>query len=301
MKSSLVARLQVILSMVIFGTIGLFRRFLPLPSGAIACARGLIGAAFLLVIRLFIRKPIDRATIKKALPWLIASGAAIGFNWILLFEAYNYTSVATATLCYYMAPIIVIVAAPFLLRERLSLKKGLCAAVAVLGIVGVSGVLDGGLPSGDEALGIVFGLGAAVLYASVMLMGRKLSDLAALDKTILQLGTAGVVLIPYCFITGWGNVAALPWELWLLLFGVGIVHTGVAYLCYFGGMGKLPAQTTAILSYIDPVLAVLLSALVLHEHIGVFGIVGAVLVLGAALVSELPEKRAKENTYESDL
>lgn len=290
MKSSLFARLQIILSMAIFGTIGLFRRFLPLPSGVIACARGLIGAAFLLIIRLCKRQPLDRPAIKKVLPWLIASGAAIGFNWILLFEAYNYTTVATATLCYYMAPILVIVASPFLLHERLTVRKAVCAAVAVVGIVGVSGVPSGGLPSGGEVLGIVFGLGAAVLYASVMLMGRKLAGLSALDKTILQLGIAGGVLIPYCCITGWGDTA-LSWQLWLLLIGVGIVHTGIAYLCYFGGMGKLPAQTTAILSYIDPVLAVVLSALVLHEEMDVFGIVGAVLVLGAALVSELPEKK----------
>jgi len=98
------AYLKNILSMFIFGTIGIFRRYLPLPSSLVAMVRGAIGMAFLLAVMALIRRKLDVAAIRKNFLRLCLSGACLGINWILLFEAYNYTSVATATLCYYLAP-----------------------------------------------------------------------------------------------------------------------------------------------------------------------------------------------------
>ena len=277
-------------AMGIFGTIGLFRRLIPLSSAVIACSRGLMGLVFLLAVMLLTRKKPDLSAISKNLVLLLVSGAAIGFNWILLFESYRYTSVATATVCYYLAPMMLLLACP-LLKEKLTLKKLLCVGVALIGLVFVSGILEK-MPSTDELLGIAFGLGAAVLYASVMFINKKLSPIPAYDKTALQLGSAAFVIIPYIFLTeGLPSFDLTPVQ-WVLLVVVGVVHTGIAYTLYFGAMKNLRAQTIAIFSYLDPVLAVLLSWLVLKEPLSFSNILGAVLILGSALYSELPDRKA---------
>ena len=286
------ATFKLTLSMVIFGTIGIFRRYIPLPSSLVAMTRGLTGMLFLLLVMVLRKRGMNRTAVRRKLGLLCLSGAAIGVNWILLFEAYNYTSVATATLCYYLAPMFVILASPLVVGERLTAKKLICVLTALLGMVFVSGVLESGGGSSDLR-GVLLGLGAAVLYASVVLMNKQLGDVPAYDRTIVQLGSSAAVLLPYVLLTeDMGALTFTPGTIGLLLV-VGIVHTGIAYALYFGSLMQLKAQTAAILSYIDPVVAVLLSALVLREHMSLLSGLGAVLVLGAAVVSELPSRRKK--------
>ena len=280
------SRNALILSMCIFGTIGILRRFIPLSSSLVALVRGVVGAEFLLLV-IFIRKQKpDRTAIKDNFLILLLSGTAIGFNWILLFEAYNYTSVATATLCYYFAPILVILAAPVVLKERLTVKKAVCAAVALAGMVLVSGILETDGNSTGQMKGVVCGIGAAVLYASVILMNKKMKPISAYDKTILQLAVASAALVPYVLLTeDWSQVQITGLSAILLLVA-GVVHTGLTYWMYFGSMVKLKAQTVALLSYIDPILAIVLSMVVLREPMTPAAAVGAVLILGAAYISE---------------
>ena len=286
------SRLGLILSMSIFGTIGIFRRYLPLPSGVIAFARGVIGTLFLLLLVAVTKKGISRSSIRKNLWKLLLSGGLIGLNWVLLFEAYRYTSVATATLCYYMAPIFVIAASPFVLRERLSGKQGACVVVALLGMVAVSGVLEGG---DVDARGILFGLGAAVLYASVVVINKTFGEIAAYDKTIVQLAAASVVILPYMLLAEEIVWSAFTPLVCLVLLLVGVLHTGVAYALYFGAMSGLSARSVALLSYLDPVVAIVLSAFLLGEWPSVITWIGACLVLGSSVVSELPQKRRPES------
>ena len=286
------ATFKLTLSMVIFGTIGIFRRYIPLPSSLVAMTRGLTGMLFLLLVMVLRKCGMNRTAVRRKLGLLCLSGADIGVNWILLFEAYNYTSVATATLCYYLAPMFVILASPLVVGERLTAKKLICVLTALLGMVFVSGVLESGGGSSDLK-GVLLGLGAAVLYASVVLMNKQLGDVPAYDRTIVQLGSSAAVLLPYVLLTEeLGALTFTPGTIGLLLV-VGIVHTGIAYALYFGSLMQLKAQTAAILSYIDPVVAVLLSALVLREHMSLLSGLGAVLVLGAAVFSELPSRRKK--------
>ena len=285
------ARLAFAGSMLVFGTIGLLRRFIDLPSAVIACFRGLLGCVLLLLLqRLRGRKP-DLAALRRYLPALLISGGMIGFNWMLLFEAYRYTTVAAATLCYYMTPVLLIAASPVLFGERLTGGKLLCVVLAVFGMVLVSGVLDGGALPAGTGTGIALGLGAAVLYASVMIITKKLSALNAYDTTIVQLGAAGAVMIPYLLVTGELASVQISLRSVLLLLVVSIVHTGLPYAMYFGAIGRLPAQTVALMSYLDPITALLLSALVLHEHLSVFGMAGAALILGATVLSDLLDRR----------
>ena len=281
-------KMMMIGAMTIFGTIGIFRKYIPLPSSLLALARGIIGTAFLLFLVLAVKRDkLSVEAIKRNFVFLVVSGAFIGFNWILLFEAYQYTTVATATLCYYMAPVIVVLVSPFLFKERLTPLKAICVAVALAGMVFVSGIPQSGFGGMSELKGILLGLGAATLYAIVVILNQYIKDIPAYDKTIMQLGTAAVAILPYTLLTeNFADISFTPVAVLMLLF-VGIVHTGIAYTLYFGSMSGLKAQTIALFSYIDPVVAIILSAVILQENIGLWGVIGAVMVLGSTMVSEL--------------
>lgn len=274
-------------AMLIFGTIGIFRRALPVPSAMLACYRGFAGALFLLLAALIGKRRLHGSIPLKSAVLLIAAGAAMGLNWILLFEAYRYTTVATATLCYYMEPTFVILLSPLLFREKLTPVRGLCALISVIGMVLVSGVVEGGLPSAGEARGILLGLGAAVLYAFVVLTNKCLPGLDSFPRTMLELASAALALLPYVLLKEDFSAVSLTGKQIALLLIVGLVHTGLAYLLYFSCMDGLRAQTVALFSYIDPVSALLLSALLLGERLTVPGLIGAVLILGAAVLGEL--------------
>lgn len=284
------AKLRMTAAMFIFGTIGLFVRWIPLPSSVIALARGSIGMAFLLVVMAVKKESFSRISIRKNLLWLLISGALLGFNWILLFESYNYTSVAVSTLCYYMAPILIILISPLALQEKLTLRKLLCVLAALGGMVCISGVLSEGIPSAGELKGILLGLAAAVLYAAIVLCNKHIHDISAYEKTVFQLGVSAVTMLPYCLLTISPETLSFDTGSLLMLLFVGIVHTGVTYYLYFGSMEFIPAQSVAVISYVDPVVAVLASVLILREPMHLTEGIGAVLILGAAAVSELEKE-----------
>lgn len=275
--------------MLIFGTIGIFVKYIPLNSSTIAMLRGFMGAAFLLLVMLVSGKKPSMSAIKKnALPLLI-SGAAIGANWIFLFEAYNYTSVAVATLCYYMEPVLLIVLTPFVLKQKLSAKKILCVPVALIGMVLVSGVLS--RKQEVSLTGVALGLCAAVFYTSVVLTNRFLKDISSYDSTLVQLFVAALVITPYNLIVGMQPTGNVDVKAVVMIVVVGFLHTGLTYYLYFSSMKDLPSETIAIYSYIDPAFAILLSVLFLHEPMTVSGVVGAALILGACLASEIEFKK----------
>ena len=277
--------IALISSMLIFGTLGIFRRYIPLSSAMLAVFRGLLGSAFLLVF-VFAKGGRLQRLERKILLMLVLTGAVMGFNWMLLFEAYNYTTVAAATMCYYMQPTIVILLSPLVFHEKLGLKKLLCALAAIIGMVFVSGVLGNSGAQAQDIRGILFGLGAAAFYSAVVILNKKIEIDDVYEKSVIQLAAAAIVLLPYVLLTEDVYAIMLNSTAIVMVLIVGIVHTGLAYALYFGSMKKLKAQTIAVMSYIDPVFALLLSAAVLHEKLPVLGIVGAVLILGSALVSE---------------
>lgn len=278
-------KLKLCISMLIFGTIGIFVKYIPLPSGVIAMTRGYMGAAFLLLVMLVTGSKPDFSSIKKNILPLTLSGVAIGVNWILLFEAYNYTSIAVATLCYYMQPVMLIIITPFLLKEKLSKAKVICVPVALFGMVMVSGIFTA---KADVSIkGIAFGLGAAVFYTSVIIINRFLKNISAYDSTLVQLFAAAVVITPYNLLTQEISFFNIGISAWVCLLMVGFLHTGFTYYLYFSSVKKLPGETVAIYSYIDPAFAVFLSVFLLREGMDKLGMIGAILILGATLASEI--------------
>lgn len=279
---------QYLLAMTIFGTIGLFVKFIELPSTVIALSRGALGTLFLLLVLKLLKRRINTASVKSNFKHLVIAGVALGLNWIFLFEAYRLTSVATATLAYYMAPIILILLSPILLHERIPLGKWICVICALFGMSLISGVWEG---SENVALdGITMGLIAACFYASVVINNKFLKGLDPYDSSIVQLAVAAIVLLPYVLFTVDFSVLKPDTTTIGLTLAVGILHTGVAYWLYFSALPKLEAARIAIFSYIDPAIAILLSVFVLMEPMTTTGVIGAVLILGAALASEFVER-----------
>lgn len=285
------AKCKQIGAMLIFGSIGLFVRALPFQSAQIALARGLIGSLFLLLCVFLLRQRLCWERIRPNLLLLILSGAAMGFNWILLFQAYRFTSIANATLCYYFAPVLVMFLSPLLFKESLTKGKVLCILAAMAGMVCVVGA--GGFSlQGTNLLGICLGLSAAVLYAAVVLLNQYLKDLSGMERSLLQLAVSACALLPYVLATDGFSLQLLQGAGLPLLLFVGVVHTGAAYYLYFSSMQDLSSQTVAVFSYIDPISAILLSAVFLKEPLTPLQIFGGILILGATLVPEIGQIKA---------
>lgn len=293
-KDNFSSKMSLASAMVVFGTIGLFVRNIDMPSSIIAFIRGAVGALFLMLFCLVTKKKFSFSAVREKLLLLCLSGGAIGINWILLFEAYCYTTVATATLCYYMAPIFVIVMSSFIYKEKLTAKKICCTLAALVGMILVSGVTESGLGNIGDMRGVILGVLAAVFYSSVVLMNKSLGSVPAYDKTIVQLMGAAVVILPYCLATV--NIGELSFDKnsITMLSIVSIVHTGIAYTAYFGSMKNLQSQTIAIMSYIDPIVAVILSAVFLKEQMTILGVVGAIMILSATFLSEVNIRKKAE-------
>jgi len=274
-----------ILAVCLYGTIGMLLRYISLPSEAVALCRGAVGTVTILLVMLCRGQKINWGAVRARLPLLLLSGAFLGLNWMFLFAAYQATTVAVASLCNYMAPIILIVISPFVFQERLTRRKLCCVLAALAGILLVSGVFENG--GGVNPRGVGLGLAGALCFAAVVLCNKKLPGIDPLEKTAVQLAVSAAVLLPYVLFRSHGGMPGLDARSVVLLLVLGVVHTGFAYILYFGSMAKIPVQSVAILGYLKPVVAVLTSALVLREPITAMGAAGAVLILGAAVCSEI--------------
>lgn len=285
MKKTKNPRLMLITSMIIFGTLGPFVRNISVSSGELALYRAILAAILIAGFLLLTKQKIPFSKIKKEVPLLLASGIAMGINWILLFESYKYTSVSIATLSYYFAPVIVTIICPILFHEKLTVKQMICFIMSTIGLIMITGIGD--VHDGNHFMGILFGLGAAVFYASVILLNKFIKNVEGIHRTFLQFLAAIIVLIPYVGMTSGVTIETLNTTGWICLFIVGLVHTGITYCLYFSSLKKLSGQKAAILSYIDPLVAVFISAFFLGEAMTLWQVIGGILILGFTLWNEI--------------
>ena len=288
MKKVMSPRMMLITSMVAFGTLAPFVRNINVSSGELALYRAILAASLIAVFLLITKQRIPFEKIGKEIPLLLASGVAMGINWILLFEAYKYTTVSAATLSYYFAPVIVTAVCPILFKEKLTKKQILCFVMSTAGLVMITGIGDMGGSKG--MIGILFGLGAACFYATVILLNKFIENVEGIHRTFLQFLAAILVLIPYVMLTSGVTLGNLDGFGWINLLIVGLIHTGVTYCLYFSSLKELPGQKAAILSYIDPLVAVLISVTILNESMTMAQVFGGVLILGFTLWNELSPK-----------
>lgn len=280
------AKYKIIISMAVFGTLPLFVKNISLPPGEIALFRALIASAVIILYKLLTAEKLQFSRIKKELPILFLSGAAMAFNWIFLFKAYHYTSVSIATLSYYFAPVIVMIASPILFKEKLSRKQIICFIMATIGLVMIIGVSSANQSHGNF-IGIAFGLAAAVLYATVILLNKHIKSVTGIDRTLIQFFAAIIIILPYIYLTSGIHITSLDrWSLINLLV-LGTIHTGITYCLYFSSLKDLKGQEAAIFSYIDPLVAIILSVMVLNESMSLVQILGGLMILGFTLFNEL--------------
>jgi len=270
-------------SMIIFGTIGVFVKNIQASSAEIAMYRAILASLLIGLYLIFTGKKINLKKMKREFHLLLVSGAAMGINWILLFEAYKYTSVSIATLSYYFAPVIVMIACPFLFKEKISLLQIFCFIMSTIGLVMLTGIGHGG---SNDLTGILLGLGAAVFYASVVIINKLIRNVDGIQRTFLQFVAAAAVIIPYVVLKKDFSLPGLNASGWINLLIVGIIHTGITYCMYFSALKDIPGQKAAILSYIDPLVAVIISVTVLNEKITILQIIGGILILGFTFINE---------------
>lgn len=280
------SKIQFILSMIIFGTIGLVNRYIDLSSSERALLSSFIGCLFLSFIFVMMKKKISWDVVKSNALILLLSSIALGGNWIFLYQSYDYTTIANATLGYYFAPVIVMLLSPFILKEKLSIQKGICIIVAILGLLLIVGE---GISASklNDILGLSFGLIAATFYATLLLVNKFIKNIEKLELTIIQLGLTALLLMPYVFSTsGFAifevSVSSIPF-----IFILGVINTGIGFWLFFSGMENLKGQSIAMLSYVDPFVAILISAVVLQEQMTFLQMLGGVLLLGSTFISEI--------------
>ena len=298
------SKLKMIGSMAVFGTLSLFVKGIELTSKEIAFFRAVIAFCFLSLVLLGRKlykgrkQTGDRAEQKneeqkngKQVLCLLLSGGFIGLNWICLFEAYNFVPVSIATLCYYVQPILVLLFSAVLFRERLHKKQVLCFAVSTIGLLCVLNVTGGNV----NLTGVAFGLGAAVLYACVVLMNKVVKNMDDMEKTVWQFLGAIVTVLPYILLTGGFSLSVLTTGGLVRLLVLGIFHTGVCYCLYFSSIEQLTGQQVSIYGYIDPLVAILISFTILQERTEPIQMLGGALILGATFVNEFSWGRPKKS------
>lgn len=280
------SKIQFILSMIIFGTIGFVVRYIDLSSSERALLSSFIGCLLLTSILFIMKKKLSWNLVKYNALFLFLSGIALSGNWIFLYKSYDHTSIANATLGYYFAPVFVMILSPLVLREPLSIKKIGCIGAAIIGMLLIVGEGVSASKS-EDILGLSYGIIAAAFYAALLLLNKFIKDLGKLELTIIQLGTTALLLTPYVFFTeGFGifevSSSSIPF-----IFILGVINTGIGFWLFFSGMEKLKGQSIAMLSYVDPFVAILISAMILQEQMTFIQILGGTLLLGSTFVSEI--------------
>lgn len=284
-------------AMLIFGSNGVFASMLDMSGAQLVLMRTLIGGAVLLIIILISRSRTPKEVLIREKWRLLFAGVCLGANWALLFEAYNLMNVSLATLTYYTAPVLVLVLAPFVLKERQNSLAYVGMLVVVVGMLLVVGTDFG--EGGVTVTGLVVGLGSAVFYAMLMLVNKKISGVSGLNLTFIEIIIAAAILLPYVFATSGG--VPLPTDargIFALLF-LCTVNTGFACWLYFSSMNRLPAKAVALMGYFDPVSALIFSAVFLDERLSTVQFIGAVLVLAGALVGQLRPRGFTKTDAES--
>lgn len=284
--NSKVNTLKYILAVVIYGTIGPILRFINLPSELVVFSRGVIGTLSILVFMKILGRKVDLKAIKSNIRPLILSGFFLGLNWVFLFAAYVRISVAVASLLNYTAPIMVVIIAPFLYKERISPTKAICIITAFIGVVLTSGIVSVGIGNVD-LIGITLPVLAALAFVGIVICNKSLKGIDSYNKAIVQLAASAITVLPYVLYNNRGKSIEFDLRSTFLVLLLGAVHTGVAYCLYFESLGALSVQSIAVLGYLEPVVSVLGSVFVLHQSLDLYGWIGAILIIFSSAASEL--------------
>lgn len=273
------------LALLIFGTNGLLVSRISLASSQIVLMRTVIGGVLLTALVL-LWGGFDKTSVRQEWKPLLLGGAALGLNWVMLFEAYRALNVSLATLIYYAGPILVLLFSPVFFREKLTGRKLLSVFVVAVGLLCISGSI---VVTGMAPLGLLVAVLSALFYAALIVANKKISRTGGMQTAAIELDVAFAVVLVYTLCTA--GLPRLTGSDLPYLAVIGLVNTGLAYLLYFSGLQKLSGQSVALISYLDPVSALLFSACFLHEVMTPVQVAGAVLIIGGAMFGEIKTRR----------
>ncbi len=271
---------QMSLAMIISGSIGAFVLLSGLPVIDVVFWRCLIGAVALLLFILLSRQPFSRLT-RFTLALAILGGVALVINWLLLFAAYSRVSIGMATVVYNTQPFMLVLLS-MMLGEKVSAVKWGWLLLAFSGVVILLSSELTPAHSDNLVTGIILALGAAFFYALTAIIARKLQPLPAQHIAFIQVIVGTVMLLPLVHHPEFNS--HFPWRYLLIL---GIVHTGIMYQLLYSAIQKLPTPVTGSLSFIYPLVAILVDYLVFHHALAPLQLAGGVLILLAAAGNNL--------------
>ena len=282
-----------IFALLLFGSNGIVASFIDLSSQNIVMLRTLIGSILLIAIFFISGGKLTFYKHKRQFLFLVVSGIAMGTSWMFLYEAYARIGVSIASLLYYCGPVIVMALSPLLFKERLTANKVLGFLAVVIGVILINGnAFDG---KGD-LFGIACGLLSAVMYAFMVICNKKAKDIVGLENSTLQLTIAFLTVAIFVGLKQGYAMQIAPTSIVPILI-LGLLNTGIGCYFYFSSIGKLKVQTVAICGYLEPLSAVIFSVIFLKETMLPLQIVGAILIIGGAMIGEpVKPKRTKSST-----
>ena len=269
-------------SLLLFGFNGIVASHIPLDSTHIVLLRSLLGSMSLLAFFFLSRHRFSFTGRGQDVLLICLSGAAMGASWMLLYEGYQRIGVATASLLYYCGPVIVMALSPLFFREKLTYVKLIGFSAVCAGIVLINGLSGEAL----NVIGCICGIGGAVFYAVMLILNKKARSVDGMENSLLQMLSATATTVLFLLCREQLSFSVTEGRVWLWILLLGLVNTGFGCWCYFSAIGALPVQTVAVCGYIEPMSAVVFSALLLREHMTPPQLLGAVLIVGGALFAE---------------
>ena len=274
--------LKYIFALLLFGSNGIVASLIHLSSYEIVLLRTLIGSLLLIAIFFIAREKLTFYKYKTQSIFLAVSGIAMGTSWIFLYEAYDEIGVSLASLAYYCGPVIVMILSPFLFGEKLTRIKVCSFLVVLVGIFLVNGTA---FENGVSVGGLACGLLSAICYSLMVMFNKKAKDITGLENSMLQLFVAFLTVAIFVGIKQ-GYRMEIDTQSIIPILVLGLLNTGIGCYFYFSSIGKLPVQTVAICGYLEPLSAVVFSVIFLKETMLPIQIIGAVLIIGGAMLGE---------------
>lgn len=283
MKSYKANLIFYIISLILMGSNGIVASFINLSSIEIVFIRTIIGSILFILVSIFHKEKFLCLRDRHDALFLILSGLALGGGWIFLFEAYKLVGVSIATLLYYLGPIIAMLLSPLFFYEKLTKEKILGAIVVFIGIILINKNVSNDI---SKIHGIFYGFISGLLYAAMVIFNKNVHSASGFENTTCQLVSSFFLVSIFMLLTTGINIKIEGSE-WIPVIWIGLVNTGLVCFFYYSTITKLPMSTVAILSYLDPVAAVVLSALILGERLTFEQMIGVILVIGGAAFSQL--------------
>ncbi len=281
------AFVKYVCALLLFGLNGIVASHIALNSYEIVFLRTLIGSVLLISVFLLGKGRFHWKEQRRDTVFIVLSGIATGASWMFLYEAYQQVGVSFASLLYYCGPVIVMILSPLIFKERLTMPKIVGFLIVLVGIAIVNGKMAVGR---GNTWGLFCGAMSAVMYFFMVTLNKQTREIVGLKNAVLQLTVSFLAVAVFVGIKQ-AFVIHVPVSSWPWILVLGLVNTGIGCYLYFSPLSELPVQTVAVCGYLEPLSAVVFATLLLGEKMSAFQYIGAVCIIGGAMIGELIDHR----------